>query len=162
MPVFNSYYPASYQNPYQPQYQMYQPTVQQPAAQQLSVQTSQNSIIWVSGDNEAAMYPIAPNNAVTLWSQTEPVVYLKQADASGKPTMKIYDLVERSAPSTASQSKPEDYATKSDLSSIVNIVRNYDDVISTIKADIDTIKSDMYGIAGKKKAAKNTEEADEE
>ena len=44
---------------------------------------------------EAANYPVAPNNAVTLWDSNSPVVYLKQADASGKPSMKTYDLVER-------------------------------------------------------------------
>ena len=85
-PVTYQPYQQSYYQPYQQPVQMQQPVLQQP---------QQTSIIWVSGDKEAAMYPVAPNNAVTLWSQSEPVVYLKQADASGKPVMKIYDLVER-------------------------------------------------------------------
>ena len=50
---------------------------------------------WVSGEQEARGYLIAPNSAVALWDSTAPTVYLKQADASGKPTLKIYDLVER-------------------------------------------------------------------
>ena len=53
------------------------------------------SIVWVQSEMEAANYPVAPNNAVTLWDSNSPVVYLKQADASGKPSMKTYDLVER-------------------------------------------------------------------
>lgn len=54
------------------------------------------SIVWVQNEMEAANYLVAPNSAVTLWDSNAPVVYLKQADASGKPSMKVYDLVERS------------------------------------------------------------------
>lgn len=89
-------YPYYYQ-PYQPpmadqlmqlRQNQFQP-MQQPAQQQSP------SIVWVQSEMEAARYPVAPNNAVTLWDSNTPVVYLKQADASGKPSMKVYDLVER-------------------------------------------------------------------
>ena len=93
-------YPYYYQ-PYQP----YQPPMAdqlmqlrqnqyQPNMQQVPQQT-QSSMIWVSSEQDAFNYLIAPNSAVTLWDSNAPVVYLKQADASGKPSMKIYDLVER-------------------------------------------------------------------
>ena len=72
--------------------QQYQPMQNQQFQQQ--AQTSP-SIVWVQNEMEAANYLIAPNSAVTLWDSNFPVVYLKQADASGKPSMKIYDLVER-------------------------------------------------------------------
>lgn len=72
--------------------QQYQPMQNQQFQQQ--AQTSP-SIVWVQNEMEAANYLIAPNSAVTLWDSKSPVVYLKQADASGKPSMKIYDLVER-------------------------------------------------------------------
>ena len=89
---------------YQP-YQMYQPPMAdqlmqlrqnqyQPNMQQVPQQAAP-SIVWVQNDMEAANYLVAPNSAVTLWDSNAPVVYLKQADASGKPSMKIYDLVER-------------------------------------------------------------------
>ena len=68
----------------------YQPNMQQAPQQQPSP-----SIVWVQNEMEAANYLVAPNSAVTLWDSNSPVVYLKQADASGKPSMKIYDLVER-------------------------------------------------------------------
>ena len=86
----------------------YQPYYQPPMADQLtqlrqSYQPMQQpqqapaspSIVWVQSEMEAANYLVAPNSAVTLWDSNAPVVYLKQADASGKPSMKIYDLVER-------------------------------------------------------------------
>ena len=92
-------YPYYYQpyQPYQPPMadqltqlrQSYQP-MQQPQQAPASP-----SIVWVQSEMEAANYLVAPNSAVTLWDSNSPVVYLKQADASGKPSMKIYDLVER-------------------------------------------------------------------
>ena len=137
-----NYFPATY--PYQQTY--YQPVMQTPQPP-----VPQQSIIWISGEREALAYPVAPNNAVTLWSQSEPVVYLKQADATGKPTLKIYDLVERSGSASASEGKDE-YATKNDLSGVLGVVQS-------LKSDIETMKGDIYGLAGKRKApAKKTEE----
>ena len=112
------------------------------------------------------MYPVAPNNAVTLWSQTEPVVYLKQADATGKPTLKVYDLVERpqevSDGAASGGQKTAPYATKDELSAIVGVVKGFDDLIGALKSDVDTIKSDMYGIAGKKKSMKQAKDETED
>lgn len=87
-------------------YQYYQPPMAdqltqlrqqqyQPNMQQVPQQQAPPSIVWVQNEMEAANYLVAPNSAVTLWDSNSPVVYLKQADASGKPSMKIYDLVER-------------------------------------------------------------------
>lgn len=164
-PNYNSPYVTPYQyTPYQQGYT--QPTYQQPTIQQTPAQ-QQSSIIWVSGLNEAQMYPVAPNNAVTLWSQNEPVVYLKQADATGKPTLKTYDLVERvEVASTATDSDKGNvttYATKDELTAVVGAVKGIDGVISALRADMDTLKGDMYGIAGKKKAApKRKDDTDDE
>lgn len=164
MPYYNTF-PVSYYNPYQPNYSQpsYQQVQQQPVAQpQPQIQPS-NSILWVSGEKEAAMFPIAPNSAVTLWSQSEPVVYMKQADASGKPTMKTYDLVERTeAPqsnSTVPDKKPN-FATKDELTAVVGAVRGVNDTVSAIRAEIDSIKGDIYGLAGKKRTVKAKEEDD--
>lgn len=108
------------------------------------------------------MYPVGPNNAVTLWNQAEPVVYLKQADASGKPTMKVYDLVEREETGLAtSEGKTMDFATKEDLSTVAGAVKALNDLIGNIKSDVESMKGDVYGLAGKKRSTKKTEEADD-
>ena len=98
------------QNQFQPmQNQQFQPQ-QAPASP---------SIVWVQNEMEAANYLVAPNSAVTLWDSNAPVVYLKQADASGKPSMKIYDLVERTQrPVQAPQAPAVEYATKDDISAL--------------------------------------------
>nr|DAI09929.1 MAG TPA: hypothetical protein [Caudoviricetes sp.]DAL89640.1 MAG TPA: hypothetical protein [Caudoviricetes sp.] len=116
-------YPYYYQpyQPYQPPMadqltqlrQSYQP-MQQPQQAPASP-----SIVWVQSEMEAANYLVAPNSAVTLWDSNSPVVYLKQADASGKPSMKIYDLVERNQrPVQAPQAPAVEYATREQLDAL--------------------------------------------
>lgn len=84
-----------------PYYGYYQPLMPDQLRQnqyQLTQQaqpTQQPSIVWVPNEQSAREYLVAPNSAVTLWDSSAPVVYLKQADASGKPSLKVYDLVER-------------------------------------------------------------------
>lgn len=124
--AFNPYY----QNPYYPQpmpdnlMQMRQQQMMQPApplVPQNPVATG--GVQWVSGEQEARGYLIAPNSAVALWDSTAPTVYLKQADASGKPTLKIYDLVERTeTASTASQGKAPDYVTREEFDRLAALV----------------------------------------
>ena len=121
MPNYPYYGYQPYQ-PYQPpmadqlmqlRQNQYQPNMQQVPQQQAP------SIVWVQSEAEAMTYPIAPNNAVTLWDSNAPVIYLKQADASGKPSMKIYDLVERTqSPVQAPQVPAVEYAPLSRLEAL--------------------------------------------
>lgn len=168
--AYNSYYPATYQPYYYPQYQQnfqqIQPQQQnfQQQVQQPVVQNNPSGIVWISSEKDAMLYPVAPNNAVALWNQNEPVVYLKQADASGKPTMKTYDLVERAETQTetakAAPISNVNYATKEDLGAVVGVVNGIDKIIGGMKSEIESMKGDLYGIAGKKKpgTAKKTED----
>lgn len=87
--------------------------------QQAPQQQASPSIVWVHSEMEASGYPVAPNSAVTLWDSNSPVVYLKQADASGKPSMKIYDLVERAQrPAQPAQAPAVEYATRAELEAL--------------------------------------------
>lgn len=56
----------------------------------------QNNVIWVKSKSEADNWAIVPGSAVALWDENNPVVYLRKADSTGKPSTKVYDLVERS------------------------------------------------------------------
>jgi hypothetical protein len=170
-------YPSSY-TPYSyGSYPQYQPTPQMPqqpmmqntqqTAQPIQTQiASPSSIIWVKNQQEAAMYPIAPNNAVALWDSASPSIYLKQADASGKPSMKIYDLVERTEAPAESQNengvKTTAYATKEELGAVVGAIKGIDGIIAGIKGDIEKMNGDLYGIAGVKKRLKKVKDDDTE
>lgn len=68
----------------------------------------QNSgIIWVSGKAEADGYLVAPNSAVALWDTNNPVIYLRKADSTGKPSTVVYDLVERTDAPIPQQAVPQ-------------------------------------------------------
>ena len=170
MPAYN-YYGGNYGSPYNawayPQNGFQnQPVMQQSIPQtQTAPQTyptiNSSGIIWVSGAQEAQMYPIAPNNAVALWEKTGKTIYLKQADATGKPTITVYDLAERAesvSESSGNSGESNSFATKDELGKVVGVVQGLNDLLGSIKTDVDTMKGDMYGIAGqKKKAARKSE-----
>ena len=122
------YYSGGYQPLQQQQY--YQPPMAdqlaqlrqqqfQPPPQAQPTPPPQQSMIWVNGEAEAMAYLVAPNSAAALWDSAAPVIYLKQADASGKPSIKTYDLVERS--SRASQppaAQGEEYVTRTEFNAL--------------------------------------------
>ena len=105
------YYPNIYQNqPGQP------------------LQNQNNGIIWVQGEAGAKSYLVAPNTTVQLWDSESQVIYLKSADASGMPSMKIIDYTIRG--NEPIQNNPE-YATIEDF--------------EMLKKELKEIKSKMKG-----------------
>ena len=151
MAGYNAYFPMAY-----PNYGNYYPQAYQPAVQPQQVPTqpqpiqNQNSIIWVSGLVEAQSYPVAPNYAVALWEQSGKTIFLKSADATGKPSIRIYDLVERTESATTASNTSGDYATKEELGSVAGALKG-------ILNDIEQMKGDLYGMAGRKKPVKKAE-----
>ncbi len=111
MPGYQPYYqPPMMDNLAQLRAGQYQPQQMQQVQPQ-QAQTGGQSMVWVSGEAEAMAYLVAPNSAVALWDSNAPTIYLKQADASGKPSIKVYDLVERTQkPVQASQPPVVEYA----------------------------------------------------
>lgn len=136
----NSYLPYYYQPHY----------IQPPTMQQAPTQ----SMVWVRDKAEADAYPIAPNTAIALWDSSSPCIYLKQTDVSGRPSIKTFDLVERSNLAEKPFEEPApNYVSHDDLKTL-------SDEIKAIRSDIEKMSVDLYGIAGKKKAqtTKKTEE----
>lgn len=108
--AYNNFFPAGYQPAYyQPQYNV------QPQQQQ----TAQSGIIWVQGEAGAKSYLVAPNTTVQLWDSEKQVIYLKSADASGMPSMKILDYTIReqnqSAVARSVALDSDKYVTKEEL-----------------------------------------------
>lgn len=103
--------------------QMQQPQMQSQIPQALQNPVAQSGVQWVSGEQEARNWMIAPNAAVALWDSSAPTVYLKQADASGKPTLKVYDLVERLASAPDAQKAPAaEYVTRKEFDALAALV----------------------------------------
>lgn len=151
MPMFNNYVPN-----YQPIYPMYQPNYQQPQQppqQPVQPVQSNSSIIWVQGEAGAKSYLVAPNNTVQLWDSERQTIYLKSADASGMPSMKVLDYTIResqpaNAPAAASAapsvpSGNSNYATKDDVEAL-------HDQITGLRAEIDSLTIKKAAPKGKK------------
>lgn len=106
-------------NPFPVGYQTYQPQIPQ-----TQMQASQG-INWIQGGEQTAKaYLTAPNTVVTLWDAEEPVIYIKNTDANGIPSMTIVDYTVRTHKNaqknvlTGADDKTIDYATKTDLKGI--------------------------------------------
>lgn len=122
-------FPATYQ-PIYPQYQ--QPnysTMAQQGVQQAQQQVS-NGLIWIQGIEAAKSYMVAPNTTVALWDSESETVYLKSADASGMPSMRILDYtIREESRQTHKKGIRDDFATKEDILLI-------QDQIDQIKANL--------------------------
>lgn len=166
-------FPATYQ-PFQPQPVYPTPMLGQNVPQapamaqqpQQQAQAAPSGIMWVRSFREALEYPVAPNSAVALWDQNAPAVYLKTADASGKPSTKVYDLVERPetpVETTQPQGNQEHaYASKSDVEALTGIVKGYSGVISQMQGEIDRLNADLTNLTRAKKPAGKKEGTENE
>ena len=94
----------------------YFPTGYQPYSVVPSQQnsTQQNARIFVQGETGAKGYLVAPNSTVVLWDTESPTIYIKSADTSGMPSMRVLDYQERGVQETPNV----EYATKEDIDAL--------------------------------------------
>ena len=95
--IFNNGFPMNYQPYY----------MQQPQQQSVGA-----GITWVQGEAGAKSYLVAPGTTVALWDSETQTIYLKSADASGMPSMKVIDYTIRGGQPL---NQNVEYATKDDL-----------------------------------------------
>ena len=111
--AYNNYFPMGYQP------QIYPQNYPQAYPQQnFQPQNNQNSgVTWVQGIEGAKAHPVAAGQAVLLMDSDSNCLYLKSADQTGMPTLRIFDYKERT--NTPPEAKNDDlsaFATKEDLS----------------------------------------------
>ena len=111
--AYNNGFPMNYN-------QMYP---QMPIMPQMPQSQPNDSLIWVQGETGAKSYLIAPNKTVPLWDSEAQTIYLKSADASGMPSMKVLDYTIRENANTPLRDpinrKEEEYVTKEELDLIL-------------------------------------------
>ena len=117
MAYYNGF-PATYQPYYAPVAPVQVPQNSTPAQQ-----GQNSSIIWVQGEQAAKSYLVAPNTTVQLWDSEEKVIYLKSADASGMPSMKILDYTIRGDANIQAAPVAE-YATKDEVNALAEKIRD--------------------------------------
>ena len=105
--AYNNYFPQTYQMP------AYYPQQAQPQPPQ---QAQTQSLIWVQGEAGAKSYLVAPNSTVTLWDSEAPIIYIKSADATGMPSIKIIDYTVRNG--AVDTKATANYVTRDDFDRI--------------------------------------------
>ena len=101
-----AYYP--YQNQYYSQIGQY------------THQQNSNGLIWIQGVEAAKSYMVAPNCTVLLMDAESPKFYLKTADASGMPMLRVFEYTEianngANKPTEAQVTDMSSYATKAEF-----------------------------------------------
>ena len=126
MALYNNGYPVTYPQYYTP----VTPVQMQPQQNNTPVQVAQNGRIWVQGEAGARSYLVAPNSTVELWDSESQTIYLKSADASGMPSIKVLDYSIRDSAkntpifaSNVSDDKMPNYATKDDIDAVNNDIK---------------------------------------
>ena len=111
--AYNSYFPAGYA-PYYNAQDAFSPQQVNPQAVQ---NRAQNGFVWVQGEAGAKGYPVAPNTTVQLWDSENQVIFLKSADATGMPSMKIldYTIREQTHPAVGVPRETPDYITREEF-----------------------------------------------
>lgn len=104
MAGFNAY------NYGQPQYSWSQPT---PAT---------NYFAWVQGEAAAQAFQVAPGSTVMLMDSENPVLYMKSADNTGRPSpmQKMYLVSEEDYNKIQNEPKNSDFVTKEDLQKAID------------------------------------------
>ncbi len=130
MAYYNGF-PANYQPLYQaPQYQA--PVMQTPQQQYQAPPPAQQpsggvSIVQIQGEAAAKSYLVAPNSTVQLWDMDAGTIYIKSADTSGMPSMKILDFTVRGEAPAAHPAPAVEYATKEELNALAEKIRDLRD-----------------------------------
>ena len=76
-----------------------------------------NQIIKVNGRGGAEAYQMPPNSQTLLLDETEPIIWLKQTDGAGYPTLTAYDI------------KPHEEAPVPDMRNLEERIRKIEEAI---------------------------------
>lgn len=120
--AYNNGFPMTYQQMYQPSYQP-----------QMSQNQPNTGIIWIQGESAAKSYLVAPNTTVVLFDSESQTIYLKSADATGLPSMRVldYTIRDQKAQNGVFSQPVGDFATKGEM--------------DALRAELEQIKARLKG-----------------
>jgi len=144
-------FPATYPQ-YYPQYSQMSPTPMSGTTPQQN-----NGMIWIQGIESAKAFQVAPNSTVVLWDSEQQCCYIKSADASGMPSMRILDYTIRSeAPRTAQNAlygNNTDIPTRQDLNAMQGQIDALKEQIERITKYESALSANAATATGKQSAA---------
>lgn len=132
--AYNNGFPVGYNQVF-PQINPYIPPQAPQMQQQMMLQSQkQTGPIWVQGEAGAKSFLVGPGETVPLWDSEAQVIYMKTADQSGMPSMKILDYTIRDGSNLpAKKENTPEYATKNEVETIKD----------DLKHEIDAIKESL-------------------
>ena len=149
------------QMPQQPMMQMQQQPIQQQIQQPVQqYPIAQGGFVRIRNESEAKLYPVAPGNSVAFIDENAPYVYTKTVNMGqlDRPIFEKYRLVKEDDDTAPQQpveqpQKPVE-SSQIDVSRFItkDILNDFRTDLDAIKADLETFRNDLYGIAGKKKS----------
>ena len=135
----NAFSPPGVSNlPYTPQMGG---AIQQPSYSPVQNQNN-NGLIWVQGEAGAKAYLIVPGSTVMLMDSEAMRFYLKSADASGVPSLRIFEYNEvshgaPSAPNTPPATQTDQFITRAEHDKLLarydKLVAQYDELSARIE-----------------------------
>jgi len=125
----------NYYNPYQNYNQNYNPYQSQLQQQPQNIRSG--SLVSVSSEEEARMYPVGPGNSVTFKNENMPYIYTKTMGFSqlDRPTFEKYKLVKEETPEYSSLAQQPQYASKDELTEVINKVMDLQEEIIALKGE---------------------------
>lgn len=136
-----NFFPAGYQPQTYPQ--AYPQQMNQPQMYQQNAPQNQSGIVWVQGIEGAKAHPVAAGQSVLLMDSDASCLYLKSADQTGMPTLRVFDYTERTnTPQKAQNADVTEFVKAGDLSHYVT------------KDDLKTAISSLKRELSKKKGEK--------
>lgn len=128
----------------QPQQMVQTPIQQMPMVQQMPTVQPSDDRIWVQGEAGAKAYFVAANATVVLWDTESPTLYIKSADATGKPLdMDIIDLSRRAKniPTMPQNSPTEHKCTCGDKFVLKNDFQALQSEFEALRSELDELKA---------------------
>lgn len=148
----NDYLRYNYPNSYYQNQQQFNPNQQY---NQINQNQSSSGIIWVQGESGAKSYLVAPNCTVQLWDSESQTIYIKSADASGMPSIKILDYTIRDdqKQKTNENTNQANVNNNSDLETEIN---SLNEKIEIMEKEINQLKNILASKSNQKKRSDNS------
>ena len=102
-----------------------------------------NQIIKVNGRGGAETYQMPPNGQVLLLDETQPIIWLKQTDGAGYPTLTAYDI------------KPHEEKAMPDMRSLEERIAKIEEVIKNEPYTSNNSKKVTENVTGKGNGSDN-------
>lgn len=137
--------------------------IPQPTPQQIN-----QGLLWVSGEVGAKSYLVAPNSTVLLMDSDAQRFYLKSADMSGMPSLRIFEYTEVQnttqtsviAPNSDSKELDSKYVTREEYDGLKSLYGKILERLDSVLADNESIEPAPKSTKSRGRGGNGNEQSD--